>query len=185
MDLMIRGFPGGASGKELTCQCRKQERRGFDPWVRKISWRKHGNPLQYSCLGNPMDRGAWWDTVHKVAKSRTWLKRPSMHWWLAGAFPTFIGHLSHTDTCVLSAVKDSSLWSCAWSAARLLGSSGLSPLRSNVSTIKKQLQLFRPACVLAKDLQNGRNEYQLTAWFLPPAEKSGLHHICLPPETIW
>ena len=32
-----------------------------------------------------------------------------------------------------------------------------------VSTIKKQLQLFRPACVLAKDLQNGRNEYQLTA----------------------
>ena len=31
----------------------------------------HGNPLQYSCLGNPMDRGAWWATVHRVAKSRT------------------------------------------------------------------------------------------------------------------
>ena len=29
------------------------------------------NPLQYSCLGNPMDRGAWWATVHRVAKSRT------------------------------------------------------------------------------------------------------------------
>ena len=28
----------------------------------------HGNPLQYSCLGNPIDRGAWWDTVHGVTK---------------------------------------------------------------------------------------------------------------------
>ena len=34
----------------------------------------HGNPLQYSCLENPMDRGAWWDTVHGVAKSQTRLK---------------------------------------------------------------------------------------------------------------
>ena len=31
----------------------------------------NGNPLQYSCLENPMDRGAWWATVHGVAKSRT------------------------------------------------------------------------------------------------------------------
>ena len=33
----------------------------------------NGNPLQYSCLENPMDRGAWWATVHRVAKSRTGL----------------------------------------------------------------------------------------------------------------
>ena len=33
----------------------------------------NGNPLQYSCLENPMDGGAWWATVHGVAKSRTWL----------------------------------------------------------------------------------------------------------------
>ena len=33
----------------------------------------NGNPLQYSCLGNPMDGGAWWATVHGVAKSRTQL----------------------------------------------------------------------------------------------------------------
>ena len=31
----------------------------------------HGNPLQYSCLENPMDRGAWWDTVHRLTKSQT------------------------------------------------------------------------------------------------------------------
>ena len=40
---------------------------------------RHGNPLQYSCLENPMDRGAWQATVHSVAKSRTQLKRLSMH----------------------------------------------------------------------------------------------------------
>ena len=34
----------------------------------------HGNPLQYSCLENPMARGAWWATVHRVVKSQTFLK---------------------------------------------------------------------------------------------------------------
>ena len=36
------------------------------------------NPLQYSCLENPMDRGAWWATIHRVAKSGTCLKRLNM-----------------------------------------------------------------------------------------------------------
>ena len=39
----------------------------------------HGNPLPYSCLENPMDRGAWWSNVHRVTKSRTWLKHLSVH----------------------------------------------------------------------------------------------------------
>ena len=39
----------------------------------------HGNPIQYSCLENPMDRGVWRTTVHGVAKSQTRLKRLSMH----------------------------------------------------------------------------------------------------------
>ena len=38
----------------------------------------HGNPLWYSCLEKPMDRGAWWATVHGVAKSQTRLKQLSM-----------------------------------------------------------------------------------------------------------
>ena len=40
-------------------------------WVGKIVLRRNGNPLQYSCLGNPMGRGACWATVHGAAKSRT------------------------------------------------------------------------------------------------------------------
>ena len=41
--------------------------------TRLLLWRGNGTPLQYSCLENPMDRGAWWATVHGVGKSRTWL----------------------------------------------------------------------------------------------------------------
>ena len=41
-----------------------------DPWVGKIPWKRQWHPLQYSCLENPMDRGASWATVHGVAKSQ-------------------------------------------------------------------------------------------------------------------
>ena len=40
----------------------------------------NGNPFQYSCLENPMDRGAWWATVHRVTKSWTRLKQLGIHW---------------------------------------------------------------------------------------------------------
>ena len=46
---------------------------GAIPGSRRSPGGGHGNPLQYSCLGNPTDRGAWWATVHEVAKSRTQL----------------------------------------------------------------------------------------------------------------
>ena len=39
------------SSKESVCQCRRHKRRGFDPWVGKIPWRRKCNPLQYPCLG--------------------------------------------------------------------------------------------------------------------------------------
>ena len=64
------GLPWWLKGQESACQCR---RCGFDSRLGKIPGEGNGNPLQYSCLENPMDRGAWWATVHGVAKSRTWL----------------------------------------------------------------------------------------------------------------
>ena len=128
----LGGFPGGASGKEPACQCRRCKRRKFSLWVRKIPWRRawqpspvflpgesqgqrslvgcclwgrtetrlkrlsssssriclqcrkfgfhpgwgrfpgegNGNPVQFPCLGNPMDRGAWWATVPAVTRLR-------------------------------------------------------------------------------------------------------------------
>ena len=54
----ILGFPGGAGGKELACQCRRQKRRGFDSWVGTIPWRRAWQPTPVFLPGNPMDRGA-------------------------------------------------------------------------------------------------------------------------------
>ena len=62
-------FPGISSGKELACQSRRCRRCGFDPWVGRIPWRREWQHFQYSCLGNPMDRGAWWAIVQGVTKS--------------------------------------------------------------------------------------------------------------------
>ena len=59
--------PGGSDGKV----CLRWGRPGFDPWVRKISWRRKWQPTQNSCLENPMDGGAWRVTVHVVAKFET------------------------------------------------------------------------------------------------------------------
>ena len=64
------GFPGGSDGKESTC---KPRRPGFNPWVRKIPWRRKWQPTPVFLLGNLVDGGAWWATVHGVTKSWTQL----------------------------------------------------------------------------------------------------------------
>ena len=56
------------------CRFRRCKRHGFDPWVGRSPGGGHGNPLQYSCLENPMDRGTWWAIVHRVAQSQIWQK---------------------------------------------------------------------------------------------------------------
>ena len=58
---------------EFSCQCRRRKRWGRSPAG------GHGNPLQYSCLENPMDRRVWQAMVHRVAKSQTRLKQLSKH----------------------------------------------------------------------------------------------------------
>ena len=65
---IVGGFADGSDSKESACNA-------GDPGSIPVSGRSpgegNGNPLQYSCLKNPMDRGAWWVTVHGVAKSWT------------------------------------------------------------------------------------------------------------------
>ena len=63
-------FPGGTEGKVSACNAGDP---GSIPGSGRSPGEGNGNPLQYSCLENPMDRGAWWATVHGVAKSRTQL----------------------------------------------------------------------------------------------------------------
>ena len=75
----IQGFLGGTSGKEPACQCRGHKSANSVPGSGRSPGGGHGNPLQYSCLENPMDRGAWRATVHGVAQSQTQLKGLSTH----------------------------------------------------------------------------------------------------------
>ena len=64
------GSPGGLVGKESACDADQETQvrslGGEDPLEEE-----NGNPLQYSCLEDPMDRGAWQATVHRAAKSQT------------------------------------------------------------------------------------------------------------------
>ena len=62
------GFPGDSDGKESACNVGDP---GLIPGSGRSPGEWNGNPLQYSCLENSMNRGAWRATVHGIAKSRT------------------------------------------------------------------------------------------------------------------
>ena len=68
------GFPGGSDSKESACHTGDV---GLIPGLGRSPGEGNGNPLQYSCLENPLDRGAWQAIVHRVAKSQTRLKQLS------------------------------------------------------------------------------------------------------------
>ena len=68
---------GGTSGREIAANAGDLRDSGLIPGSGRSPGKGHGNPLQYSHLGNPMDRGAWQATVYGVAKSQTRLKQLS------------------------------------------------------------------------------------------------------------
>ena len=65
---MLVGFPGDSDGKESACNVGDT---GLIPGLGQYPGERNGKLLQYSCLENSMDRGAWQARVHGVAKSRT------------------------------------------------------------------------------------------------------------------
>ena len=84
------GFPGGSDSKESACNVGDL---GSSPGLGRSAGGGHGNPLQYSCLENPMDRGAWCATVHGVAKSWTGLSDYAQHTGCVGS--SLCGALFH------------------------------------------------------------------------------------------
>ena len=73
-------FPRGTSGKEPACKCRLGVRdTGLIPGLGRSPGEGNDYPLQYSCLDNFMDRGAWWATVLGAAKNWTWLNDWHFH----------------------------------------------------------------------------------------------------------
>ena len=67
-NLLFQGFPGGSEGKASACNVGDP---GSIPGLGRSPGEGNGNPLQYSCLENPMDGAAWQTTVHGVAESDT------------------------------------------------------------------------------------------------------------------
>ena len=65
LDIGYRGLPCSSNGKESACN---SEDPDLIPGLGRSSGERNGNPLQYSCLQNPMDRGAWQSTVHGLSK---------------------------------------------------------------------------------------------------------------------
>ena len=77
----LQGFSGDTIGKKKTYLPMQagEMRCGLDPWVERSPGEGNGNPLQYSGLENPMDRGAWWATVQWVTTSQTRPKQKTPH----------------------------------------------------------------------------------------------------------
>ena len=70
------GFPGDLEGKTSAHNAGDP---GLIPGLGRSPGQGNGNSLQYSCLENSMDGGAWWAIVHGIAKSRTWLSNKMHH----------------------------------------------------------------------------------------------------------
>ena len=70
---LFQGFPGGSVVKNLRANARDTGDLGSIPGLGRFPRVRNGNPLQYSCLRNSMDREAWWATVQRVAKGQTGL----------------------------------------------------------------------------------------------------------------
>ena len=69
--IVLLDFQGGSVLKNPPASTGAIGDSGSIPGSGRSPGKGNGNPLQYSCLGNPMDRGAWWATVHGVSKSPT------------------------------------------------------------------------------------------------------------------
>ena len=90
----VLGFPGGL---EVKASASSAGDLGSIPGSGRSPGEGNGNPLQYSCLENPVDRGAWWATVHGVAKSWTRLSDFT--------FFSFLSSQSKRDPLVAQSVK--------------------------------------------------------------------------------
>ena len=66
---IFTGFPGGTSGKEPAVSAGDIRDAGSVPDLGRFPGGRHDNPFWYSCLENPMDRGAWWVMVYRIPKS--------------------------------------------------------------------------------------------------------------------
>ena len=93
------GFLGGAAGKSPSADARDAGDRGLTPGSGRSLRGGNGNPLQKACLGNPMDREAWWAIVHRVSKETR----------CSDLTTTDIQTQQHTNVCVRARISNTNL----------------------------------------------------------------------------
>ena len=113
--LQIAVFPGGAGvkkKKKKKASCSAEDTRNISliPRSGRSLGEGNGNPLQCSCLENPMDRGPWWATVPRVRKSWTRLRmhkllsskkgHKRLRFYVSSHFENFLFSLTHPSTCI-------------------------------------------------------------------------------------
>ena len=89
-----RGFPSGSDSKESACNAGGP---GSVPGSGRSPEKRMAYLLQYSCLENSMERGAWWDTVRRVAESQLWRCTGTLQWYGRGLAITRVSSL-HPET---------------------------------------------------------------------------------------
>ena len=97
---LLWGFPGGASGKESVCLCRRHKSYGFDSGWGRSTGEGNGSPLQYSCLGKFHGQRRLVATVHGVTKSQTWVTEhiPSLYYvWGTVKYPCLTAWEYHRE----------------------------------------------------------------------------------------
>ena len=113
---VLWGFPGSSDGEEFACNAGDLD---LIPGLERSLGEGNGNPLQYSCLENTMDRGARWATVHRVSKSQTRLK------WLSTCPLSLWCHPTNSSSVILfSSSPQSFPASKPFPLSRLLASGG-------------------------------------------------------------
>ena len=119
---------------------------GSIPGSGRSPGRGHGNPLQYSCLGNPMDRGAWQDIVHEVTKSEmteaTWHSTHSV-----SGRPSYWPTLAVTMPSSFTGRNQWILWSCHWKKASQPGASAGDQMSFLLKWLPHGLAFFRILCL--------------------------------------
>ena len=107
MSEVFMGLPRWLSGKRI--YLRRHRRCRFNPWVRRISWRRKWQPIQHSCLETPMNRGAWQAAVHGILKELDTTEQLSMH-----EVSDHLHRVKQPDVCdkaLFHQVKDQTLFS--------------------------------------------------------------------------
>ena len=162
----------GTRSEESTRQCSRCKRCGLDPWIGTIPGGGNGNPRQYSCLENPVDRGARWATVHGVRKSWTQQHTCARDDWAEGPLPRHLlcDFLKKLSTIYNIAMHCAQTW--AWLSLKVRKSFSLDSRLSHTQwteALLRNTELFS-SCDLNSHLPEGwiRALYKQDLTAMPP-----------------